>query len=283
MRTNLVLARVGASSLHAEWLDSGSTRNWDLRLVPYQPIPCQDDVDCNVGEVIPGPKWSGIRQVLNQWDGWRAYDRIWIPDDDILAKQDVINRMFDVADALNLDLFAPALDETSYYAHYSAMRNPSFYGRWVGFVEIMAPGFDRVALERLLPTLDLTETGWGWGLDSVWPKVLGYKNVGIIDATPVTHTRPVGQMRDADLRRRIVEESDKLLERYDCVQMHGTFGAFGEDLRPLELSPECLLVEVVKGWQYLVERDPRVLSWIVDFHRHRFAPPEYPIEGTPAV
>jgi hypothetical protein len=38
-------------------------------------------------------------------------------------------------------------------------------------------------------------------------------------------------------------------------------------LQRLELSPERLLVDVVKGWGYLYERDPRVLSWIVDFDR----------------
>jgi len=281
MRTNLVLARVGASSLHPTWLDGGGGRNWDLRLVPYQAIPPQDEAECVTGEIIAGPKWTGIRHVLNTWDGWRGYERIWIPDDDIRADQDVINKMFDVAGALKLDLFAPALDEASYYAHYSTMRNSSFYGRWVGFVEIMAPGFHTEALERLLPTLDLTETGWGWGLDSVWPKILGYENVGIIDGIPVTHTRPVGQMRDAGLRRRVLQESDELLHRYGCAQVHTTFGAFGQDLRSLELSPERLLVELVEGWRYLVDRDPRVLPWIAEFHRQRFTPQAYPVEGTP--
>lgn len=281
MRRNLVLARVGTNSLHGEWLDPGRPRNWDLRLVPYQPIAPQDDVDCVVGEVIPGPKWSGIRSLLNEWDGWRGYDHVWIPDDDIRANQATINTIFEVADALGLELFAPALDETSYFAHYSTMRNLSFYGRWVGFVEIMVPGFRTATLERLRSTLDATETGWGWGLDSVWPKLLGYENVAIIDGAAVAHTRPVGQMRDVELGRRVLAESDALFARHDCAQVHTTFGAFGEDLKRLELSPERLLVDLVEGWQYLIERDPRVLSWIVDFHRQRFGAPAYPVEGTP--
>jgi len=281
MRTNLVLARVGAQSLHREWIDPSRPRSWDLRLVPYQTIPSQGDIDCTVGEVVSGPKWAGIRHALHAWDGWRSYERIWIPDDDIRTDQHVIDTMFDVADAVALDLFAPALDEESFYAHYSTMRNGSFYGRWVGFVEIMAPGFRTTALERLLPTLDLTDTGWGWGLDSVWPKLLGYRNVGVIDGTAMSHTRPVGQMRDDGLHQRILAESDRVQEGYDCAQVHTVFGAFGEDLRPMDLTPEQLLVHVVRGWQYLIERDPRVLSWIVDFHRNHFPAPTYPVEGTP--
>jgi hypothetical protein len=282
-RTNLVLARVGVDSLHPEWLDPGNDRSWDLRLVPYQPIAAHDHIDCVVGEVVTGPKWSGIRQVLHSWDGWRDYDHVWIPDDDIRTSQRMINEMFDVAAKVGLELFAPALDETSHYAHFSTMRNSSFYGRWVGFVEIMVPGFRADTLARLLPTLDLSETGWGWGLDSVWPKLLGYANVGIIDGTPVAHTRPVGQMRDAVLAARVRQESDRLFERYDCAQVHTTFGAFGEDLQPLQLTPDRLLLDLLRGWDHLLDRDPRILSWIVEFHRQRFPSLPYPIEGTPEV
>src|SRR3954451_7374306 len=110
MRTNLVLARVGASSLHPEWLDPSQARSWDLRLVPYQPIASHDGVDCIGGDVIPGPKWSGIRPVPNDCNGWRGYDHIWIPDDDIRTNQDVVNRMFEAAAAVGLELFAPSLD-----------------------------------------------------------------------------------------------------------------------------------------------------------------------------
>src|SRR3712207_3001992 len=155
----------------------------------------------------------------------------------------------------------------SHYAHFITMENPRFHGRWVGFVEIMVPGFSRAALERLLPTLDLSRTGWGWGLDSVWPKLLGYRNVGIIDATPVLHTRPVGQMRDVDLASRVLAESDRLLTEYDCEQVHTTFGAFGPDLRPRALTEDELLAELVAGSRYLIETDPRVLSWITAYQR----------------
>ncbi len=80
----------------------------------------------------------------------------------------------------------------------------------------------------------------------------------------------------------MLEESDALLTRYDCRQVHTTFGAFGRDVEPLDLTPERLLVELVEGWRYLFERDPRVLAWIVDFQGQHFPWPDYPVEGTPA-
>jgi hypothetical protein len=281
MGRDLVLARVGGNSLHPCWLDRGRPRDWDLRLVPYQELPPQDGLELSVGPVGPGPKWSGLREALAAWDGWREYDQIWLPDDDIYASQDTITGMFEVARSLGLDLFAPALHESSHYAHYSTMRNHSFHARLTGFVEIMVPGFSVRALEMLLWTLELSDTGWGWGLDSLWPKLLEYRNVGIIDGTPVLHTRPVGQMRDAELARRVTAESDRILLENDCTQVHTVFAGFGPDLAPLELSAEELLVQVVEGWRYLYLRDPRVLSWATDFQRAQFDWVEYPIFGGP--
>jgi hypothetical protein len=278
---SLVLARVGRSSLHPSWITPGAPRDWDLYLSPYQEIEPHDDLDCVVGEVIPGPKWAGVRDVLARWDGWRDYDYVWLPDDDIAADHETLTRMFEVAHGLGLDLFAPALHESSYYAHFDTMRNRSFFARRVGFVEIMVPGLSRAALETVLPTLDESATGWGWGLDSVWPKLLGYENVGILDATTVVHTRPVGEMRDEVLARRVVAESDALLARYGCDQVHSTFGVFGPDLAPVDLSPEELLAQIVSGWDYLIEEDPRVLAWIMRYQRPPFDWPDYPVAGTP--
>src|SRR4051794_21292277 len=125
MRPNLVLARVGASSLHPAWL--ADERTWDLRLVPYQEMPDQGDLDLTSSEVIPGPKWTGLREDLNTWDGWREYERIWLPDDDIATTSGAIDRMFEVAAGVGLDLFAPALDDESYFAHFVTRRNTSFF------------------------------------------------------------------------------------------------------------------------------------------------------------
>ncbi len=269
MGKSLVLARVGNGSLHRCWIDQRRARNWDLYLCPFQEIPPQSGPGCITGDVIPGPKWSGLQKLLMTWDGWREYDYVWLPDDDVFASQDTISRMFELAAALDFRLFAPALHEESYYEHFSTMRNQSFHARSVGFVEIMVPCFRRDTLEQLLPTLDHTTTGWGWGLDVVWPKLLDYRGIGIIDATPVLHTRPVGQFRDAELDRRVNEESLKVRTEYDCRLWHTVFSAFGADLKPLPLDPDRLLVAAMEGWRYLLAQKPEVLALLVEHQAFR--------------
>jgi hypothetical protein len=279
---DLVIARVGRNSLHRSWVDRDKPRNWDLYLCPFQEIASQTDLDCTVGDVIPGAKWTGLRTLLHEWDGWRDYDRIWLPDDDILASQDTISAMFEAATALRFKLFTPALQENSHYGHYIIMRNRNFFARRVGFVEIMVPGFSRPALEQLLDTLDLSTTGWGWGLDPVWAKLLEYQDLGILDATPVLHTRPVGTLRDADLHRRLSEENDRILAAYQCESRMVTYAGIGPDLQDMALSPDELLVKLVQGWDYLLARDPRLLRWIGEHQAPFFTWPPYPVLGAPA-
>lgn len=281
MGKNLVVARVGRNSLHRCWVDPGRPRDWDLYLCPFQEIVPQAELGCIQGAVIPGPKWTGLRQLLNEWDGWRDYDYIWLPDDDILATQDSITAMFAAARELQFQLFAPALHEASHYAHYVGMRNKSFFARRVGFVEIMVPGFSREALEKLLPSLDLSTTGWGWGLDSLWPTLLDYRDLGIIDGVPVLHTRAVGQFRDEELGRQVRAESDRIMADHDCGQRMITFAGIGHNLRERALSPDALLSELVEGWRYLFDRNPSALRWIVEQQRPGFSWPAYAVAGSP--
>ena len=281
-RPHLVIARVGANSIHPTWLASSVPRNWDLRLCPYQAMPPQGDLDLVVGEILPGPKWTGLRELLHRWQGWRDYEYIWLPDDDIFASGETINRIFEIGKALSLDLFAPALHESSFYAHFDTMRNQRCFARRTGFAEIMVPCFSVKALETLLPTFDLTPSGWGWGLDSLWPHLLDYRNVGIIDATPVLHTRPVGQFRDAELDRTVRAESDAIMARYNCTQVHTTYEVIGEDLEGVALSPEKLAATLAEGWQYLLPTNPAVLPWMMSFQQPAGGWNDYPVSGSPS-
>ncbi|WP_156391724.1 MULTISPECIES: DUF707 domain-containing protein [unclassified Roseateles] len=281
-RRHLVVARVGRNSLHPRWLDGAEERSWDLHLCPFEPLPEAALEGCSTSDVIVGPKWAGLNELLTRWDGWRDYEQIWLPDDDLLTDAGNIDSFFATTAALGWSLSAPALDEDSYYAHYSTMRNRRCTARCTGFVEIMAPCFSGPTLDRLLPTFSLSTTGWGWGLDSVWPRLLDYQNMGVIDATPVCHTRPVGAFRDATLAARVLAESDRLLAEYGCEQVHRVFQAFGPDLKPLLLGPSELTALLVDGWQYLLPGNPALLPWMVQAQAPADGWPAYPVAGTPA-
>ncbi|MDB5627327.1 MAG: hypothetical protein JWR73_3129 [Tardiphaga sp.] len=281
MNRSLVIARVGRKSLHRCWIDAGKPREWDLYLCPYEEIGPQQDLDCQIGEVMPGPKWTGLTKLLNAWTGWRDYDQIWLPDDDIYAGQDAISTMFELGRALDFNLFAPALHETSHYAHFIAMKNTSFFARRVGFIEIMIPCFRRATLEEVLPTFALSASGWGFGLDSAWPKILGYEQLGVIDGVSVVHTRAVGGFRDADLSRRVMQESDDILGKFGCRQRMVTFAGIDSNLQDAALSPEALLAELVYGWKYLFKESPHALRWLFDQQQCLFSDSPYPVSGLP--
>lgn len=216
-RKNLVILRAGDASLHRGWIAEPS-RDFDLFISYYGKQPELHKADAEYYEHRPGPKWSCIAELLAEHASLiEQYDAFWFPDDDLAATTETLNRMFALFHGFGLSLAQPALTRDSYYSWDTLLQRPEFVLRHVGFVEVMAPLFDRIALRACLKTFG--ESRSGWGLDWVWPQLVGkgrHDAIAILDATPVKHTRPLGgdlykNNPELDPRR----DADKLLSQYD--------------------------------------------------------------------
>ena len=218
-RKNLVIVRAGDSSLHPEWLQGpgAEARTWDI-IVNY----FGDDPDkYRSGDAVridsKGPKWPALSALIQANAPLIAdYERVWLPDDDLRCQCDDVNRLFEIFEREKLDLAQPSLRHESYVAHMAVLHNGSFRLRYTNFVEVMAPCFTAAALTKLLPTFD--ENLSGWGLDYVWPMLLGPEaNVAIIDDVQILHTRPIGAANYGALKERGItawDEMNELLARH---------------------------------------------------------------------
>jgi hypothetical protein len=214
----LVIVRAGDQSLHPEWTSDLATRNWDL-VVSYfgnDPDRYRDAGEIRIDD--KGLKWAGLHALLTRDDFWRAYDYVWLPDDDLAIDQAAISALFATMDAMHLALAQPALSWTSHFSHPVTMHYPSFRVRMTNFVEIMAPCFDRRFLDTCLPTF--RDTLSGWGLDWLWPRLLPDDSLqcAIIDLATATHTRPVGGPSYDKLREAGIVPQD---ERAALMRRHG--------------------------------------------------------------
>jgi hypothetical protein len=119
------------------------------------------------------------------------YDYIMFLDDDIVLPFRDVDRLFQSAADLGLHLAQPALDSRSYGSWEITRQAGGCFLRLTNFVEIMAPIMSAHALKTCVGTFD--ESVSGWGLDLVWPKLLNYPidKIGIFDAFPMTHTKPI--------------------------------------------------------------------------------------------
>jgi hypothetical protein len=190
---NLVVLRAGDRSLHRDWV-AGPARDFDLLVSYYGSTPGRHAEDADLYEARPGPKWPCIGALLDEHPELvDAYDAFWFPDDDLAADTELINRMFAFFCAHRLCLAQPALTPNSYYTWDTLLQDPTCHLRFTGFVEVMAPLFNRAALKLCAHTF--AESRSGWGLDWVWPALCraeGLDAIAVLDATPVHHTRPVG-------------------------------------------------------------------------------------------
>lgn len=265
MGRSIVVLRAGPSSLHPSWVEGGPERGWDLLLCPYAENGFASDParGVSLGPVRPGAKWTGLRELLTGWDGWRDYDYVLLPDDDIIAPEATWTEFFARCRALDARLAAPALEPGSFQSHLVTMRNESFDARRVGFVEIMTPCFRTDVLAELLPTLALSETGWGWGLDLLWPKLLGYEGLYTIDATPVLHTRPVGLDRGGALGARVLAEMQGIVARHGLEWVHRCFAGILPSGEVMDAEAAGFLEAYVAGYWYLVGGDARGLAGLL--------------------
>lgn len=195
----LVVARVGDSSVHRSWCAPRGERSFDVALEYFGDEPNKYQGEADFYSHRPSArypetlKYSGISAWLDEQPGLaEGYDYVFLPDDDLVCDAPTLERFFDVASAFRLSLAQPALSSHSYFSHAVTLQVPGALLRFTNFVEVMAPLFSRDAFELCRPTFTLSRSSWG--LDVLWPSLLGNpsRGIAIVDATPIYHSRPTG-------------------------------------------------------------------------------------------
>ena len=198
-RKNLIILRANSESIHTSWPKdiSDSERNWDLCISWYGPTIPDQIPACEYLSLQPEDrKFSAIHSILFEGSPLWDYERIWLPDDDIMISWGKINRLFAIFHRHDLDLAQPSLSTKGYASHAVTIHNPSFFMRYTNFVEVMCPLFSKQALKSCHPIMSSAVSGWG--LDYIWPYQIGLVTgkIAIIDDIQVIHTRPVGNSYD---------------------------------------------------------------------------------------
>jgi GT2 family glycosyltransferase len=143
--------------------------------------------------VAPAPgagKWANVNAALaaSPLDG---ADWLLIVDDDVVLPRGFLDRFLALAERYGFELAQPAHAFASHAAWDVTRRRPGVLAHRTRFVEIgPVTALSARAAATLLPFPDLR---MGWGLDARWSAVAAEHGwpVGVIDATPVRHLRPV--------------------------------------------------------------------------------------------
>lgn len=221
---SLVVVRAGDTSLHPEWL-TGRSREWDLAVSYFGEGKTRNFHDAAFVHRFKGGKWDGLHAFFAAYpDAVTKYDYFWLPDDDISADTETINKLFQAMASYDLELAQPALTLESYFQHPITLENPLFRLRYSTMIEIMAPVLDRRLLISLLPLFATTRSGFG--LDYIWHRLTTApsRKAAILDELRVVHTRPIGSDLARTLKSINVDaeaERENLTARFDVTNYYG--------------------------------------------------------------
>ncbi|WFU03751.1 DUF707 domain-containing protein [Rhizobium sp. CB3171] len=209
-RANLVVVRANGSSLHPRWFEGldDNTRTWDLCVSWYGDETPDASVSPEYLTHAPNQrKFKPIFDLFYEGSPLWDYDRIWLPDDDLLCSGSDLNKMFHLSRKYGLDLAQPSLRQEPgcHINHPITAQRQGRDVRFEPFVEIMCPLFSRRALRICVGSIK--DAVSGYGLDHLWPSFLGRPaaRMGIIDAVGIVHTRPIGA--SYDVRSAIAEQA----------------------------------------------------------------------------
>jgi hypothetical protein len=210
---NLVIGAVGDKSLHHHWLNG--KRNYDLFLIYF------GDGQGYEGEGeyykrAKGYKFHLLQDLLNERPELFDYKYIWLPDDDLYATPEEINRIFWFMRKHRLELAQPSI--MGHYGVDITLHQKGSLLRFTNWIEIMCPCFSSSALKTCMKTFKENETGWS--IETIWNVLLGHPRdkIAIIDDIIVTHTRPVltgdTHNKHADPLKRALDEANEVYYRY---------------------------------------------------------------------
>lgn len=215
MKKNLVIVPVGDNSLHLEWIKENS--NFDIIVLYYgdsENIFLKYKKNVKKCVKIKGQKWHLLTEyILKNLNEIEKYEYFWFPDDDLLTHSNDINKIFDICKKYDLWLCQPSLDGHVSYEIEKKVHDSIL--RFTNFVEIICPMMSLETLHKLIFYFNINESGWG--LDYLWPKLLGYPTdkISIIDDVTVTHTKPVGSDYSKRFKKEPIEELKEVFQKYN--------------------------------------------------------------------
>lgn len=197
-RKNIVIAPCGNKSFlfREYWLNDKSERDFDICLLFYHDHINDSELykDVDFFFHLRGFKYKMLYDLfIDHKPEWlEAYDYFYFLDDDIQICTHDINKMFYLTNAFDADISQASLSQDSFCSWPMFKQNSQCFLRYVGQIEVMAPLFSRNALKACIPSF--IDSLSSWGMDSVWPKLLGYPENKLIvfDSIMMKHTLPVG-------------------------------------------------------------------------------------------
>jgi hypothetical protein len=181
-------------------------------------------------------KFQNINYALEEVDIDR-FDWLVVFDDDVALPADFLDRFLYLAEKTDLKLCQPAHNFHSYQSYAITQRRWSSLVRVTHYVESgPITAFRREMFPLVLP---FPELRWAWGEDLAWSEKAmshGYR-IGIIDGTPISHLRPVG---DAYCGREARKEAMEFLRsrgiklsRFDALQDEAVYTSLDETVGQL--------------------------------------------------
>jgi hypothetical protein len=130
-------------------------------------------------------KFHAAALFLEKYDPDTSYDGYLFLDGDLEFDALALSSFLSFVHSIGLDLAQPSVTRDSYCYWKMAYHQPGFVFRDTSFVEVMAPYFSRSALVKALPTFSKSISTYG--LDLVWPSLVGDKAIGVVDAFQMRH------------------------------------------------------------------------------------------------
>ena len=224
-------------------------RNFDLAVRFYEETALNEGFLSQAEFVMTGglSKFHAASLFLESCKLMDAYEGYLFLDGDLEFDATRLSHFLSFVHAAKLDLAQPSVTRDSYCYWTMAYHQPGFVFRETSFVEVMAPYMSRFALSKALPTFKKSISTYG--LDLVWPSLVGNKAIGVVDAFQVRHRDRVDHASgsfyrylksiDVDL-----EEDERLmLAEYGVKreQAHSRRGYFWRRQWPLFGGPSALV------------------------------------------
>lgn len=167
-------------------------------------------VDVSTVRMRPQGKFANVEDAIRAApDPLETYDWLVITDDDVGLSDRFLDDYLALARHCDLAISQPAHRFASYASYEITRRRLGSLVRSTRFVEIgPLTVLSAVTFSKLIP---FPPSRWCWGIDALWSHLAEREGwtMGIVDAVPVGHLRPIAASYDND---DAVREAEGLLE-----------------------------------------------------------------------